>query len=124
MEIKSIRRTLSFTDISVSIAGVGEDFSVLVEGGKGHIGGCALSIPHASISDENRISCTTSIINVTGHRDGIILKILSESLCQASGKTVSCTGGIHVDCATKEQIQEIQNVVEEIAEEILKNKDW
>lgn len=121
MEIKHIRRNLSVVSILVSVVAIGEDFSILVKGGKGHIGGCVLSIPHPSMSDEKRISCTTSIMNVTGHRDGVILKTLSEALCRASGMTVSCTGGIHVDHATTEQIQEIQSAVEEIAEEIAKS---
>ncbi|MBQ1399786.1 MAG: hypothetical protein IIY83_04635, partial [Lachnospiraceae bacterium] len=54
---------------------------------------------------------TSSVINVTGHKDEAVCRYLAEEVCRATGRTVVCTGGFHVDGITPEQIAEVTEAV-------------
>ena len=70
---------LSFSSLHLQLQFVGEDLSVLVYGGEhAHIGCTVLSIPRPSLTDSQKTSCTSSVLNVTGHKDEIICRYLSE----------------------------------------------
>lgn len=108
MDAEIITKKLSFAEINFEIKFVGEDIFILIQGGdKPHIGSVVLAIPRKSLSDENKISCTSSILNVTGHKDEIICRSVAESFCKKYNAVTVCTGGFHVDNLTAAQIQEV-----------------
>ncbi len=108
VENKIIRRQLSFSELTIEIKSVGEDILILVAGGdKPHIGSAVLSVPRPSLRDENKISCTSSILNVTGHKDEKICRYLAETFCKKYNAVTICTGGFHCDNLTPAQIQEV-----------------
>lgn len=114
-----IEKELSFGNISVSAAHVGEDLLLCVQGGeKPHIGCAVLAVPRLSLSGDGRRSATSSVLNLTGHKDEAICRRLAESACKRTERTVACTGGFHMDDITKEQISEVLGAVEELAEEL------
>ena len=105
---KIIEIKLSFAEIKFEIKTVGEDIFILIQGGdKPHIGSVVLAIPRPSMRDENKISCTSSVLNVIGHKDEKICRYVAESFCKRYNSVVVCTGGFHVDNLTAEQIQEV-----------------
>ena len=108
VENKIIRRQLSFSELTIEIKSVGADILILVTGGdKPHIGSAVLSVPRPSLRDENKISCTSSILNVTGHKDETICRYLAETFCKKYNAVTICTGGFHCDNLTPAQIQEV-----------------
>jgi hypothetical protein len=108
MNAKIITKKLSFAEINFEIKFVGEDIFILVKGGnKPHIGSAVLAIPRKSLNDENKISCTSSVLNVTGHKDEIICRNAAEFFCKKYNAVTICTGGFHVDNLTAAQIQEV-----------------
>lgn len=110
VEEKIIRRQLSFSELTIEIKSVGEDILILLSGGdKPHIGCAVLAIPRPSLRDEKEISCTSSILNVTGHKDEKICRYVAETFCKKYNAVTVCTGGFHVDNLTTEQIQEVIN---------------
>ena len=104
---------LSFSSIRISAVPVGEDLALTVSGGsRPHIGCVVLSEPRASLSGSGSVSCTSSVISRTGHKDEQICRSLSEKACTAFNKVVVCTGGFHMDRLTAEQLSEIVRAVE------------
>lgn len=110
IENKIIKKQLSFSELTIEIKSVGEDILILINGGnKPHIGCAVLAIPHPSLRDDKKISCTSSILNVTGHKDEKICRHVAETFCKKYNAVTVCTGGFHVDNLTAEQIQEVIN---------------
>ena len=62
---------------------------------------------------------TASVLNVTGHKDEEVCRYLAEKVSAGKKTTVVCTGGIHMDGITKEQIAEIVEAMRIIAGEIV-----
>lgn len=108
MSREIITRKLSFAELSIEIERVGEDILILIRGGdKPHIGSVVMAIPRKSLSDEKISSCTSSVINVTGHKDEIICRAVAENFCKKFRAVTVCTGGFHVDNLSVAQIQEV-----------------
>lgn len=111
-----IERELSFSKITVRVIPMGDDFLITLSGGeRPHIGGCVMAVPRPSLTGEGT-SCTSSVLNVCGHKDEGLLRLLAEKKCKAAGSAVVCTGGFHHDRITEEQIGEVQEAVAGIAE--------
>lgn len=105
---KIIKKILSFAEIFFEIKFVGNDIFILIRGGdKPHIGSCVLSVPRPALADAKKISCTSSVLNVTGHKDEYICRIVAENFCKNFNAVTVCTGGFHVDNLTADKIQEV-----------------
>ena len=61
----------------------------------------------ASLTGNGTISVTSSILNLTGHKDEALCRRLAEKLCRETGRVVVCTGGFHIDNMKPEQIDEV-----------------
>lgn len=115
-----IKKNLTFTDICVEIRRLGSDYHILVSGGeRPHIGCAVLALPRPSLDGSGRISSTASVLNVTGHKDEEVCRYLAETVSAGKNAIVVCTGGIHMDGITKEQIAEIVETMRIIAVEIV-----
>ena len=110
-----LEEKLSFSTLYLDIFPVGEDLSVLLYGGdKPHIGCTVLAVPRLSLSGDGSVSCTSSVINLTGHKDEQICRYTAETLCKNYQAAVSCTGGFHVDGITSDQIRELMEKLDVI----------
>ncbi|MCR5772131.1 MAG: hypothetical protein K6G87_13000 [Butyrivibrio sp.] len=106
--MKNIEIKLSFGSVNIQVMDIGSDKCVTVKGGDSpHIGCIVLAIPRPSLTGDGSISSTTSVINVTGHKDDMICKIIAEKVCNRYNCVVTCTGGIHIDNITPDQIEEL-----------------
>ena len=109
-----------FTDICVEIRRLGSDYHILVSGGeRPHIGCTVLALPRPSLDGSGKMSSTASVLNVMGHKDEEVCRYLAEKVSAGKKATVVCTGGIHMDGITKEQIAEIMETMQIIAGEIV-----
>ncbi|MGN0373810.1 MAG: hypothetical protein ACI4F3_13505 [Enterocloster sp.] len=110
-----IEKQLSFSRLELKITAVGEDCHLLFSGGdRPHIGCCVLAVPRPSLTGNGSISCTSSVINVTGHKDEEICRFLAERAAMACGAVTVCTGGFHVDSISAEQLKEVMEAVKEM----------
>lgn len=117
--VNSYHKKLTYSEFHVEVRVLGTDCSILFYGGEApHIGCTVLSVPRPSIKNPEQISCTSSVINVTGHKDEIICRHLAEAVAKRRGVTTVCTGGFHIDDATEEQIAELMQAVVEIEEKL------
>lgn len=103
--------------ISVKAFLVGEDLCVIISGGDSpHIGCVTLSVPRPSLSDLNKNSSTTSILNLLGHKDDEAAKYVSHKLSSRLNKNVVVTCGIHVDNITSEEIEITLGLLKELTD--------
>lgn len=74
---------------------VGSDILYILGGGqKTHIGGVVICEPDKK----------SQVVKLGSHYDHLVLKPLAEAACKKYDVTVVAVGGIHVDNATKEEI--------------------
>ena len=116
--------TLSLTTgritVQAELLKVGDDLNVALSGGDmPHIGCVTLSISRPSLADAGKASATTSILNVTGHKDGEAAQHMSQRLCTALQKTVVVCGGIHVEAIQPEEIQTVMEMVQRLTDAII-----
>lgn len=106
--------------INVKAFLVGEDLCVIISGGDSpHIGCVTLSVPRPSLSDLDRNSATTSILNLLGHKDDEAAKYVSHTLSSRLNRNVVVTCGIHVDNITSEEIQVTISLLKELTDTLI-----
>lgn len=114
-----IEKKLSFAVLHVSLEKVGNDYVILLEGGESpHIGCAVLAVPRPSLHRDGSVSCTSSVLNVTGHKDEEICRKMAEAVCRRWQSVVVCAGGFHTDNITEGQIEELLCVLPEVIEEL------
>lgn len=103
---------LSFTTMSISKVFIGDDILISVRGGdKPHIGTTVLAVPRPSLTGDGIISTTSSVLNVIGHKDEEICRILAEKTSKKYGVTAVCIGGFHINGISAEQIKEVLEAI-------------
>ena len=73
-----------------------------------------------SLTGDGSYSATSSVLNLTGHKDEYLCRKLSEQICAACQTTVVCTGGVHIDQITKEEICEIMRIIEDMGNVVIR----
>lgn len=108
-------------DIEAGAAKIGEDILLYIQGGdKPHIGCTVMAVPRPSLSGNGERSVTSSVLNLIGHKDESICRSLAEKVCQATGKTVVCTGGFHLENITTQQIKKVELAGKRLEELLIK----
>ena len=93
----------------------GGDLCIVLTGGdRPHIGTVTLSVARPSLADATRTSATTSVLNLTGHKDGEAAQYVSQRLAAALGATVVVTGGIHVNAIQPGEIRTVLHLVDRL----------
>lgn len=93
---------------------IGADLCLCVYGGeKPHVGTVILAEPHSSMHAD-RPSCTCSVMNIAGHRDDVLLRIIAEKACRKYRCRVVCTGGVHIDDIREDEISALLKEAEEM----------
>lgn len=115
-----IKKQLSFAELTLQGYKIGEEYCLHVSGGeRPHIGCVVLAVPRPSLCNPDAISATSSVLNVTGHKDEYICRQLAEAVAKRKNTVTVCTGGFHMDGITTEQIQELMDCIKYLAEEEL-----
>ena len=101
--------------VEATVVRAGDDLCIVLTGGdRPHIGTVTLSVARPSLADATRTSATTSVLNLTGHKDGEAAQYLSQRLAAALGATVVVTGGIHVDAIQPGEIRTVLHLVDRL----------
>jgi hypothetical protein len=72
---------------------------ILTGGERPHVGGMAMSVPRAHTGRPE-----TWITPRPGHRDSDVATLVAELLCRETGCCTAVIAGIHIDQATREEI--------------------
>lgn len=77
---------------------VGDDVIYILGGGEqAHIGGVVVCEPGNPVRSDR----------LHGHYDYVVLEMIAETLCKKHEKTIVLVGGIHIDNASKDEIDMI-----------------
>ena len=77
---------------------IGDDILYVLGGGeRTHIGGIVVCEPNKD----------SHVVRLEGHYDDIVLKPIAEEACKKYKTKVVAIGGVHIDNATKEEIDKI-----------------
>ena len=87
-------------------------------GDKTHIGAVAISNPRPGLADPGKISCSTIVVPLLGHKDDEIAKPVAEVIAKTWGSPVLLVVGIHVEKASKREIDILINNCKEAAAEL------
>src|SRR5690349_4154932 len=102
--------------ILVETSFMGNDRVFLIHGGRAHIGAAALAYP-----DGEQHRCES--LSVPGHREAQLAAEMASYAARELKQTVTVVMGIHVDHASKKDIQQIiQSVRHEMRKEIMRLK--
>lgn len=105
--------------IEVTVMNIGEDLQICLAGGeKPHIGCVVQAVPRESLTRDGSWSATSSVWNRTGHKDEVLCRMLAEKVCSACRVVTVCSGGVHINGITGEQIRELVDAMERIGDEI------
>ena len=92
----------------------GHGLCCFVTGGElPHVGGIAVAYPAKE-------GCVVESISLPMHKDAVLAKLLASTICSATGQPTSVTAGLHVDNATREDIQDLCNNARAAAEMYLR----
>lgn len=115
-----IEQRLSFASLRVCVTRVGKDCHLLLSGGdQPHIGSVVLAVSRESLRGGGGKSCTSSVLNLTGHKDEYLCRELAEEVCRELGAVTLCTGGFHVDGLRPEQLSELLDILPSLKDRIL-----
>ena len=81
----------------------------LVGGEESHIGSVAVSIPRPSLTGDGSISCTTSVFNLSAHKDDALAVPLAEELSKQLNQVVVVSAGVHIEKITTEEVTRIKS---------------
>ena len=96
----------------------GEDLTIVISGGeKPHIGAMAISIPRPSLEDWNKVSASTSVFTLTGHKEDELSKQIAENITKITKRTTVVIIGLHIEKATS---QDIENLIQNTQEVVRK----
>ncbi len=114
-----ITRSINGIELVLSHQRIGSDLLVAIYGGdEHHIGGVALAYPTKShYRDATTVSVNT--ITAPGHKDYLVANSSAESICQVLQIPVLVSVGIHVNAATREQIDAIVQAVASMTDELI-----
>lgn len=101
----------------------GEDLTIVISGGeKPHIGAIAVSIPRHSLKDLNKVSASTSVFVLVGHKEDELSKQIAENITKITKKVTVVIAGLHIENATSQDIeyliQNTQKVVDKLRVEL------
>ena len=108
MEGVITRKQIAGITIEIQETRIGDDIVLILAGGdKPHIGCVVQAVPRPSLTNDGSISVTSSVLNLTCHKDEFLCRKLAEKRCRETGRIVVCTGGVHIENITKEQIHKL-----------------
>lgn len=83
----------------------GRGIAILITGGDSpHVGAVALAVPSRNAAT-GETTCDINIITAYGHKDRFLAEKAADHICRKTGEIVSVTAGVHIDDATKNDLQ-------------------
>lgn len=98
----------------------GNGMVVCILGGEApHVGAVAIAIPRPSLKDPKRLSATSSVFTLVGHKDDQIAKPIAEKIAKKFNQVTVVTAGVHVDKASKQDVKKLVENSTKIAEKLI-----
>ena len=117
--VKSLEKNAGRHKIVLDVRNIGNDLLVAIYGGdEHHIGGLAIAYPTKShYRDATTISVNT--MTFPGHKDYLLANTAAERICKALSRPVVVTVGIHMNNASKTEINQAVKAVDLLVEDLI-----
>ncbi len=111
----ALHRTVGRVALTLTATRMGRDLSVCLHGGDTpHVGAVAVARPRPSLQDARRISATTSVIALTGHKEDVLARDMAQTMAARLDAVVVLACGIHLDDITPGELAETGRLAEEL----------
>jgi len=106
--------------IKMEAVSMGADYCLVITGGdRPHLGAVALSTPRPSLADPQKISASTSVLTLVGHKEDDVAKKIAHQFAAKLERHVVVACGVHLDGITKNELAVMEQMLEELAEQLL-----
>ena len=106
--------------VKLTAVSSGKELTVIISGGeKPHIGAIAISIPRPSIEDSNKVSASTSVFTLVGHKEDELSKQIAENITKITEKVTVTILGLHIDKATAQDIEYIIQNTQKVVDKLI-----
>lgn len=106
--------------LTLDVTRMGRDLAVCLHGGdRPHIGAVAVSRPRPSLRDPKRVSATTSVIALTGHKEDGLARELAQTMAAALNTVVTLACGIHLDDITPGELDQTVRLANQLVTQAL-----
>ena len=96
---------------------MGNDLCVVIAGGEiPHLGATAVAQARPSLEDKTKLSATTSVITLLGHKEDVVATRVAHALAARLNKNVAVCCGIHVDDIRPDELEFVQGAVRRFIE--------
>ncbi len=109
--------TESYGRVTVEAVSVpmGDDLCIIITGGdRPHLGAVALAQARPSLEDSSRVSASTSVLTVAGHKEDLLARNAAQCVAAGLNRTVVVCCGIHVDAITPDELQFVEDAIERL----------
>ncbi len=72
-----------------------------------HVGAVAVAVPRPSLKGEEKLSVTSSVFTLVGHKDDEIARPIAEKLAKQLNQVTIVASGVHIDAASKADIRKL-----------------
>ncbi|MCE5306841.1 MAG: hypothetical protein LLG20_04310 [Acidobacteriales bacterium] len=94
---------------------MGNDLCLVITGGdRPHLGAVALAQARPSLEDSTKVSASTSVLTVPGHKEDLLARSAAQSLAARLNRTVVVCCGIHVDAISPDELRFVEEAVERL----------
>lgn len=107
------RIAVDFTSVAM-----GNDLCVVIAGGElPHLGAVAVAQARPSLQDKSKVSASTSVITLLGHKEDVVASRVAHSLAARLNKNVVVCCGIHVDDIRPDELEFVDAAVRRFCEQ-------
>ncbi|MEM2896750.1 MAG: hypothetical protein QW265_02015 [Candidatus Bathyarchaeia archaeon] len=110
MNPRIVRSSSGLKKFNIKSIAIVTDEALIVSvlgGEKPHVGAVAISIPRPSLKDPKKLSSSTSVLTLLGHKEDELAKPIAELLVKELKRTTVVSIGIHVESASEEDIEKL-----------------
>ncbi len=91
---------------------MGDDLCLVITGGdRPHLGAVALAQARPSIQDSSKVSASTSVLTVLGHKEDLLARSAAQCLAAGLNRTVVVCCGIHVDAILPDELRFVEEAI-------------
>ena len=106
-------------EINCKAINIGNDWNIIIYGGDiPHIGAVAVGIPVTLPHDINKLTSSSSLITVPGHKEDEIANKSAKLLAKQLNKRVVVSCGIHIKNITFDEINILNTIIDNLINQV------
>jgi hypothetical protein len=114
-----IEKKVGRHSIVLDASTIGKDLLVVIHGGdEHHIGAVSIAYPTKS-PNRGEITVSLNSITIPGHKDYLVANSAAEKICNALGVVTTVVAGIHMDKASRSEIDGAVKTADMMVDEMI-----